>query len=607
MSRWRRSGAAVHLADGDRFRSASQDEVIGALDDEEESARLREQLPGVRFSRVALSPRVVLEGQLPDTIIARLAVLKRREFHDVEPGADQVIITQAWHPLLSQEMAACLDLLRSHRVSPGDRVPLGRYLAINADPAAAALLENLVADPEELPNQLANDAWQQPEGVQADLFPYQIKGSAFLSAMAEREVGTLLADEMGLGKTLQAITLLVEQSRNGPALVVAPASLLMNWRRELAQFAPALRTQIHAGPQRTGLASGLRGFDVVVTSYETVVIDLSFLGEIPWNVVVLDEAQNIRNPEAQRAVAVKSLPRRVPLAVTGTPVENKLTDLFSIAEFVVPSLLGTREEFERIYPDAYDCARALGHVVGPITIRRLVSDVAKDLPPLLVEQVALSLAEPDRRDYEEVERTSANPLAAQTRLRVLCAHAQSSQEQADAEARALASPKFDYVRNALTEVFGRRQKALIFTSFTESLQRLRAMCDETFPRAAVGVVDGSVPALERQRIIDGFSDFEGAGCLILNTRAGGTGLNITAANHVIHFNPEWNPALTRQATARAHRRRQELPVTAHYLYYEGTVEQRVVESAEFKKMLAQGLDEGTVSGAAEGGEGSDGV
>ncbi|WP_344135263.1 DEAD/DEAH box helicase [Pedococcus bigeumensis] len=423
-----------------------------------------------------------------------------------------------------------------------------------------------------------------------DLYPYQQTGADFLASMADRGVGVLLADQMGLGKTLQAIALLLDQREDGPALVVGPASLLRNWCREFRLCAPDISVLNHSGPLRTGIAQGLSGYDVVLTSYDTLINDLSFLGTIEWNVVVLDEAQSIRNPDTARAEAVKSLNRRISLALTGTPVENRLLDLWSIAEFVIPPLLGNRAAFEDAFPDELDRAHEVGRIVAPVTLRRLVADVAKDLPDLIQIETAFELAPADRIRYDHVLATAAGPLAATTALRVVCAHADGFSWTGAGR-----SPKAEHALRLIAEAFEEAQKALVFASFQTTLDCLFDAVQAEHPGAFLGVIDGRTPADARQSIIDLFSSFEGPGALFMNPQAAGVGLNITAANHVIHFNPEWNPALTSQATARAYRRKQDLPVTVHHLFYESSVEEDALNRADWKRDLADMVDAGTTS------------
>jgi SNF2 family DNA or RNA helicase len=367
--------------------------------------------------------------------------------------------------------------------------------------------------------------------------------------------------------------------------------LLLNWREEIKKFSPSLTTLIHSGPRRTGIASGLVHHDVVLTSYETLVNDFTFFDDVDWDLVVLDEAQQIRNPESRRAAAVKNLPRRISVAVTGTPVENSLGDLWSISEFILPELLGLRESFEDMYPDSDAAAYQLGKVVAPIVIRRLVADVAKDLPEKVEMAVPLELDLVDRARYSEIE-ASGKAFETNTARRVLCAHAEKT--EVGSTFRFDDRPKVHRVLALVTEIYEQHEKVIIFASFRQSLHRLLQAISLLNPSqpAYIGIIDGNTSVEERFERIKEFENHSGPGCLLLNPKAGGVGLNITAANHVIHFNPEYNPATTKQATARSFRRGQEKPVFVHHLFYEGTVEEAAVLIQGFKQALADNTDQG---------------
>lgn len=581
------------VRNGEEWRAATASEVIDAAFGSASEEIRRET--GLRFGRVALTPNLLLEGTLPDAVTIRAGVWRGSTFVPVFDKATQgVVVDGRWHPLDMLTLQNAYEVLTRHGLKQGSRVSFGTYLELNADPEGAGLTVNRVSDDGFFAFSSSKRDLSSI-GLQINLFPYQEAGVEYMSAMAERDVGVLLADQMGLGKTAQAIALLLDQRPKGCSLVVCPASLLRNWARELEQVAPGLQVLSHSGPLRTGVASGFSGYDLVVTSYDTLVSDRGLFADVAWNVLLLDEAQTIRNPDTNRSQAVKAMHRRLSVALTGTPVENRLLDLWSIAEFVVPALLGMREPFEEAFPDELERARSLGRVVSPVTIRRLVSEVATDLPELMESETAFELPLMELERYREIISNSSSPLAATTQLRVLCAHADGIGWRAGHR-----SPKVEHTLDTLAEIFTEGQKALVFASFQDSLDSLFNSTVESHPSVFLAVLDGRVPVSERQSVIDLFSAFDGAGALFLNPQAAGVGLNITAANHVIHFNPEWNPALTSQATARAFRRKQRLPVTVHHYYYEGTVEQDAMLRADWKRELAGGVDDGTTVGA-EGG------
>ena len=439
----------------------------------------------------------------------------------------------------------------------------------------------------------------RPENIQAQLYPYQCDGWLWLGFIIREQLGGLLADEMGLGKTLQVISALRDPGGEvsaGGALVIAPGSLLENWMREIAKFCPDFRAYKHQGAMRTGSPSDLKGFNVVVTSYDTVIRDLSLLKMIDWNVVILDEAQNIRNPETLRTKSVKEINRRVGLAVTGTPVENRLRDLWSIMDFAVPGYLGDLNNFESRYVDDVDAAAALEPLISPLMLRRRVADVATDLPERIDIPEFLEMSESEASAYEGVRREvfeeygAAATLVSLGRLRQFCTHPDIIGAPSDGPD--LAFSKFERLKELLEEIFSRREKALVFTSYTKMADLISEMAVRAFDVMAA-TLDGRLAIDERQQLIDRFSMHDGPAVLILNPRAGGSGLNITSANHVIHYNPEWNPALEDQASARAYRRGQERPVTVRRLIYAGTVEEAIDERLRRKRDVAEAAIIGT--------------
>lgn len=432
-----------------------------------------------------------------------------------------------------------------------------------------------------------------PKNVNAQLYPYQKDGWHWLSFIMREQLGGLLADEMGLGKTLQVISALSDSGGKTSiegALVIAPGSLLENWVREIDKFCPRFKTYKHQGAMRTGSPSDLRGFDVVVTSYDTVIRDLSLIKMIKWNVVILDEAQNIRNPEALRTKSVKEIPRNVGIAVTGTPIENRLRDLWSVMDFITPGYLGDLRSFERRYVDDVDAASALEPIVSPLMLRRRVSDVAKDLPERIDIPEFLGMTEIEASAYEAMrlkifqEYGKAATLVSLGKLRQFCSHPEIiGDSPLDCKQR---FSKLERLKELLEEIFCRQEKALVFTSYTKMADLITQMVENSF-EALASTLDGRVTIDDRQQLIDKFSKHEGAAVLVLNPRAGGSGLNITAANHVIHYNLEWNPALEDQASARAYRRGQERPVTVRRLIYAGTVEEAINERLQRKRKIAE--------------------
>lgn len=497
-----------------------------------------------------------------------------------------------WHPIAPSASQDVLDLLSSTGSELGPTKSLRSFLAVRKAGAEGAAVIDHMVDEAISPLVFAPPADDVPAGVDATLYPYQLAGWRWLKFLLAEGIGGLLADEMGLGKTLQVIAAISDSGGEPlrPTLIVAPGSLLENWRREIGRFAPHLRVLKHNGPLRTGRPIELQGYDVVITSYDNAVGDNSLLNMIHWRVVILDEAQFIRNPNAQRTKAVKRLRREAGLAMTGTPVENRLLDLWSIMDFVLPGHLGDAKAFEAQFPDDTDGAARLEPLVSPLMLRRRVAEVARDLPPRIDIPQVLELDMDEAADYDAererimMEYGAAATLVALTSLRRFCAHP-SLMNGASATADPMSFSKFRRLDEILEEIFARSEKVIIFTSFTAMADMIARHVESRFS-AFAGVIDGRLAIDDRQPLIDRFGAITGGAALVLNPKAGGAGLNITAANHVIHYNPEWNPALEDQASARAHRRGQELPVTVHRLLVADTVEDVVDERLTRKRALS---------------------
>lgn len=443
-----------------------------------------------------------------------------------------------------------------------------------------------------------------PAGFEGNLYSYQEAGYYWLSYMRRMGLGCILADEMGLGKTIQVICLLIEAKNTGhtPSLIITPATLLENWFRELRKFAPVLKVHIHSGVRRTGFPDELKSADVIICSYDTAVSDISLLHQIFWEFLVLDEAQAIKNPEARRTIKLKTLLRGCSIAITGTPLENRLMDIWSITDFAIPSLLGSKKEFEENFPDSIDNASTLEPILTPIILRRKVSEVAKDLPERIDIPQPLELDEESAESYEELRHDAANnqkpSLATLVRLRMFCTHPWLVDRCTENEMARSCSPKLERLLEILDEIISNKDKALIFTSFQKSIDLLTKEIGECFA-IPTAFIDGRVQVDRRQPLVDAFSNLDRPAILILNPHAAGTGLNITAANHVIHFNLEWNPAIEDQASARAYRRGQKYPVTVHRMFYINTVEDIINDRMERKRNLASAAVIGTDGKSAE--------
>lgn len=584
--------------DGERH-AVSGHEVYSAVRDGDST------LPALSFSRfpAKLVARLLPGSTLTGPRLEFSAVLHGDEIpvaNVVARCSDHVTDGRRWFPIEDGALETVRIALSDARICAEGELTLGQYLGfVRSASAHGVVVEDrwqgtahVVAGSESL-------TLDGLPPVNARLYSYQIQGFRWLSAVAFEGLGCILGDEMGLGKTLQVITLLAAEKVNGhlPNLVVCPATLLENWRREIVRFCPQLAVLVHQGGGRTGSTSLFSAVDVVITSYDTVIRDQVLLAAVRWNCVVLDEAQAIKNPDAQRTMAVKSLPRRVSLAVTGTPVENRLEDLWSIADFALPGMLGMRQEFLAHFDNTATDAQRLGPLVSPILLRRLVSEVASDLPPRIdiPQPLRLDLAAAETYEQIRVEAEAdygrAGSLVALGRLRMFCAHPRLLGRELDDPVEHW--PKYQRLIEILEEIFSAGEKALVFSSYTEMADVVVSDIPRRFGSVHVDWIDGRVAISDRQPKVDRFAQAPGSGVLVLNPRAAGTGLNIAAANHVIHYNPEWNPAVEDQASARAYRRGQTRPVTVHQLFYMGTVEEVIVDRLGAKRELAAGAARGT--------------
>jgi len=440
-------------------------------------------------------------------------------------------------------------------------------------------------------------------GLDAKLYGYQSSGISWMRNTISRTGGVILADEMGLGKTIQIIGLLLldPPDPGAPALIVCPTTLIANWVREIAKFAPSLDVVVHRGADRARLHRQLLASSVLITTYDTLVNDLVLFKAIEWSWLICDEAQAIKNPDSQRHRAVSAIPRRRAVPLTGTPVENHLLDLWALADIAIPGLLGPRAWFEMQFPDTEQSARALAEVTNPVILKRQVRDVAQDLPERIDVEVPLELGPVLADEYDSVRRETlarypkAGAMVATGQLQLYCAHPLLRTNEVSSDGwedrvvlRGLQSPaltpKLERTVELLREAFANSKKVLVFANFNACGPILRE-ASGTLPTAFWGAINGSTPQHDRQPTVDRFSDHDGPAVLILNPRAAGSGLNITAATVVIHFTQVWNPALELQASARAHRRGQTQPVTVYHLFYVDTVEEVMMERAKRRREL----------------------
>ncbi len=449
-----------------------------------------------------------------------------------------------------------------------------------------------------------------PKTLQADLRPYQKEGFDFLVHLVQVKLGGILADDMGLGKTLQTLTWLAWlKERNTktpkPSLVICPASVLHNWRREAERFTPGMKVLVlESGAERHNLRKQIPQHDIIVTNYALLRRDLEEFHKFAFRAVILDEAQFIKNPGAQVTQSVKQLKCENKIALTGTPLESRLLDLWSIVDFIQPSYLGNQEQFlENYEPKGEEgvqriARKKLSAKLRPLLLRRLKKHVAKDLPdrieerrdcPLGEEQRKLYLAEL-RRSRETIQQAVAQQglnkskmhvLAALTRLRQVCCH--PSLVGSDT-----ASGKTETLFELLDSLVAEGQKVLVFSQFVQMLNILDKECHNRNIRTHM--LTGQTK--DRQAVVNDFQKDTGAGVFLLSLRAAGTGLNLTNASYVVLYDPWWNPAVEAQAIDRSHRIGQTQTVNAYRLIAPGTVEEKIWELQQSKaKTIADVLGE----------------
>lgn len=487
------------------------------------------------------------------------------------------------------------DALRLIRLLPPEEVPLP-VVEVRGRGWVADLLSGRLGEQLEL--------LDPPEGLTGVLRPYQRRGFSWLAFLDGLGLGACLADDMGLGKTVQLLALLLHR-RSGPALLVCPLSVLGNWQREAARFAPSLRVRVLHGADRPEPGHLVDGADVVLTTYATATRDADALAAVSWDRVVLDEAQHVKNSAGGAARAVRRFPARSRVALTGTPVENRLDELWSILDFLNPGLLGSAHTFRNRYAvpiERYadeDAAARLRHATRPFLLRRVKADpaVIDDLPDkrhtrhlcgLTAEQATLYRAVLDDMMLRIKETTETRRkglvLAAMTKLKQVCNH--PAQLLGDGSALPGRSGKLERLEEILDAALAEGESVLCFTQFARFGSMLVPHLSARFG-VPVRYLHGGTPRGARDEMVAAFQADRRPGIFVLSLKAGGTGLNLTAANHVVHVDRWWNPATEAQATDRAFRIGQRRDVQVHTLVCLGTLEERIDRLLADKGVLAE--------------------
>ncbi|PZV14865.1 MAG: ATP-dependent helicase [Leptolyngbya sp.] len=527
----------------------------------------------------------------------------------------------------SRKDQPALSLEDALRISTGDTQMIEKLPVVSFE--ASGALEDLINT---LSGNQAITEIATPTSFQGELRPYQSRGVGWLSFLEQWSLGACLADDMGLGKTIQLIAFLLhlqeQDSLDAPTLLICPTSVLGNWEREVQKFAPSLKVRLHHGdgrPKGKDFARAVQGIDLVLSSYALVHRDIKDLQTVAWRGVVLDEAQNIKNPEAKQSQAVRQLSAQFRIAMTGTPVENRLSELWSILDFLNPGYLGPKNFFQRRFAAPIErfgdtaSLQTLRSLVQPFILRRLKSDrtIIQDLPDKQEMTVFCGLSSEQASLYQHwVDKSLADIEAAEgiqrkgiilaliTKLKQICNHpdlflkgatAQESEsledqgrtQNSDFASFQSRSGKLLRLEEMLEEVVAEGDRALIFTQFAEWGKLLKAHLEKQLGKETLFLYGGTSKK-QREEMVDRFQlDPQAPRIFILSLKAGGVGLNLTRANHVFHFDRWWNPAVENQATDRVFRIGQTRKVQVHKFVCSGTLEEKIHAIIESKKALAE--------------------
>ena len=449
-----------------------------------------------------------------------------------------------------------------------------------------------------------NKVYNVPNNIQADLRSYQRDGYVWMAQLAEWGAGACLADDMGLGKTLQAITLMLSRAKIGTSLVVAPTSLLINWQEEIRKFAPELNTFIlnNAGEDRKKIIDESSAYDIIITTYGLLITEEKLICSRTWNMIVLDEAHTIKNRETKMSKAAMNLRGDFRLLLTGTPLQNHLSEIWNLFQFANPGLLGTFTQFTDRFINPIEKNRdkerqkLLNRVISPFILRRTKSEVLTELPEKTEVTLNVELSHEEWALYESIRRqalmnmedsgaSAVQALAEITRLRQAACHPALVDKSLD-----IPSSKSEAFMNIVDDLISNHHRALVFSQFTSHLDLIRRELDDADINYLY--LDGSVGFARRIELVADFQKGD-MPLFLISLKAGGLGLNLTAADYIIHLDPWWNPAIEDQASDRAYRIGQKRPVTVYRLIAKNTIEEKIIDLHNTKKDLANALLEGS--------------
>lgn len=501
--------------------------------------------------------------------------------------ADNVIVGSFWFPI-RESQARVLQTLH-HVFSAGD-APMspGAFFQTYKALKDAGVLLTISGD---ISSTFAIGEFASSR-LQAHPYDYQRIGISWLSQYFESSLGMILADEMGLGKTLQAIGLVdhILGTTEDPVLIVCPTTLLLNWEKEFKKFLPEVEPYLHWGAQRSPRIQRMLDRRVIITSYGLLINDIANLRQVNWGAVICDEAQKLKNRKTSSWRAVRELKPKSNLLVTGTPFENKLTDIWALIDIVNPGLLGPAGDFERQSLDSRIYAQHVSEVISPLIMRRYVKDVGHELPECIESEeffptpIGLAQAYAERLSRGDSTSPQESFLSLAGDLLQICA----STELYGLSAFENSNPKVQRLVEISDELSAHDEdKIIIFSHWKKTIRGLVALLAGRYGASVVMELHGDIKKEDRQGIVDEFNSKPGFAILICNPVVAGVGLNITGANHVVHYSREWNPMVERQATARAWRRGQDKTVFVHKFVYENTIEQIVVDRMKGKEELSE--------------------
>ncbi len=553
----------------------------------------------------AMSGQLVLDQNTVIELKELLNKMKNGSGRFIEIGEGQFIA-------LTQEFKKRLEDM--NLFSEGDAESDDNEILVH--PLAALQLEKLTS----MTKTRADEGWQEqllkirdaqnytpvvPSTLQAELRVYQREGFEWLARLAHWGVGGCLADDMGLGKTLQSLAIILDLAADGPSLVVAPTSVSTNWQSEVRRFSPTINIKLFSGKNRRQSIRELGKFDLLITTYTLLQQERELLSSVKWQTVILDEAQAIKNSATKRSQAAMSLQARFKLLTTGTPIENHLGELWNLFQFINPGLLGSLNSFNERFAipiERYqnrDAKVKLKKLIRPFILRRIKSQVLEELPSRTEVTLDVEMSPDEAHFYEALRQNAINILedvkekkgrhlqilTEIMKLRQACCNPSLIDKNCSIE-----SSKLKVFASVVDELLASRHKALVFSQFIGHLSIIRRYLD------SIGVsyqyLDGSTSTKQRKIRVDAFQSGEGD-LFLISLKAGGLGLNLTAADYVIHMDPWWNPAIEDQASDRAHRIGQTRPVTIYRLVCKHTIEEKIVNLHQEKRDLAGSLLEGS--------------